>query len=241
MSYNILRMKKPILKNYMIQDILAALPWGFLLAISIGPGFFVLLETSITKGFKAAMTLDFGIVFSDIVYILIAYFASNQILDQFKNNPNLYIIGGLIMGVYGAISFIQLKKKFVIEEEKDIDDIPKNNYLGLFFKGFFLNVINIGILGFWMMVIITQGPRLQMVPSRIFVFFTATLLFYLGFDVMKILLAKQLKHRLTPTNIYKIKRTISFILVIFGLFFLLQGIFPGMKDDITNKIEHTTE
>lgn len=225
----------------MIQDILAALPWGFLLAISIGPGFFVLLETSITKGFKAAMTLDFGIVFSDIVYILIAYFASNQILDQFKNNPNLYIIGGLIMGVYGAISFIQLKKKFVIEEEKDIDDIPKNNYLGLFFKGFFLNVINIGILGFWMMVIITQGPRLQMVPSRIFVFFTATLLFYLGFDVMKILLAKQLKHRLTPTNIYKIKRTISFILVIFGLFFLLQGIFPGMKDDITNKIEHTTE
>ncbi|MFY7938991.1 MAG: LysE family translocator [Flavobacterium sp.] len=225
----------------MIQDILAALPWGFLLAISIGPGFFVLLETSITKGFKAAITLDFGIVFSDIVYILIAYFASNQILDQFKNNPNLYIIGGLIMGVYGAISFIQLKKKFVIEEEKDIDDIPKNNYLGLFFKGFFLNVINIGILGFWMMVIITQGPRLQMVPSRIFVFFTATLLFYLGFDVMKILLAKQLKHRLTPTNIYKIKRTISFILVIFGLFFLLQGIFPGMKDDITNKIEHTTE
>ena len=225
----------------MIQDILAALPWGFLLAISIGPGFFVLLETSITKGFKAAMTLDFGIVFSDIVYILIAYFASNQILDQFKNNPNLYIIGGLIMGVYGVISFIQLKKKFVIEEEKDIDDIPKNNYLGLFFKGFFLNVINIGILGFWMMVIITQGPRLQMVPSRIFVFFTATLLFYLGFDVVKILLAKQLKHRLTPTNIYKIKRTISFILVIFGLFFLLQGIFPGMKDDITNKIEHTTE
>ncbi len=225
----------------MIQDILAALPWGFLLAISIGPGFFVLLETSITKGFKAAMTLDFGIVFSDIVYILIAYFASNQILDQFKNNPNLYIIGGLIMGVYGVISFIQLKKKFVIEEEKDIDDIPKNNYLGLFFKGFFLNVINIGILGFWMMVIITQGPRLQMVPSRIFVFFTATLLFYLGFDVVKILLAKQLKHRLTPTNIYKIKRTISFILIIFGLFFLLQGIFPGMKDDITNKIEHTTE
>lgn len=225
----------------MIQDILTALPWGFLLAISIGPGFFVLLETSITKGFKAAIFLDFGIVFSDIIFILIAYFASNQILAQFKDNPNLFIIGGLIMGIYGLVSFIQLKKKFVIEEEKDVDDIPKNNYLGLFFKGFFLNVINIGILGFWMMVIITQGPRLQMVPSRIFVFFTATLLFYLGFDVMKILLAKQLKHRLTPTNIYKIKRTISFILVIFGLFFLLQGIFPGMKDDITNKIEHTTE
>ena len=189
----------------MINDILAGLPWGLVLSFMVGPVFFVLLETSITKGFKAAFTLDCGIIFSDIIFILIAYFASNQILAQFKDNPNLYIIGGLIMSVYGLISYTQLKKKFVIDEEKDIDDIPKNNYLGLFFKGFFLNVINIGILGFWMMVIITQGPRLQMIPSRVFTFFTATLFFYLAIDVVKIILAKQLKHRLTPVNIYKIK------------------------------------
>ena len=220
-----------------IQDILAAIPWGFLLAISIGPGFFVLLETSITKGFKAAFTLDCGIIFSDIIFIFIAYFASNQILAQFKDNPNLYIVGGLIMSVYGLISYVQLRKKFVIDEERDIDDIPKNNYLGLFFKGFFLNIINVGILGFWMMVIITQGPRLQMIPFRVLTFFSATLFFYLVIDVAKIILAKQLKHRLTPVNIYKIKRVISFILIIFGVFFLLQGVFPGFKEKVVHKIE----
>lgn len=220
----------------MIQDILSAIPWGFLLAISIGPGFFVLIETSITKGFKAAFTLDCGIVFSDIVFILIAYYASNQILAQFKDNPNLYIVGGLIMAVYGLISYTQLKKKFNVEEEKDIDDIPKNNYLGLFFKGFFLNIINIGILGFWMMVLITQGPRLQMDPFRVFFFFTSTLAFYLGFDVVKIILSKQLKHRLTPTNIYKIKRIISIVILIFGVFFILQGIFPKSKELVNNKL-----
>ena len=220
-----------------IQDILAAIPWGFLLAISIGPGFFVLLETSITKGFKAAFTLDCGIIFSDIIFIFIAYFASNQILAQFKDNPNLYIVGGLIMSVYGLISYVQIRKKFVIDEERDIDDIPKNNYLGLFFKGFFLNIINVGILGFWMMVIITQGPRLQMIPFRVLTFFSATLFFYLVIDVAKIILAKQLKHRLTPVNIYKIKRVISFILIIFGVFFLLQGVFPGFKKKVVHEIE----
>ena len=220
-----------------IQDILAAIPWGFLLAISIGPGFFVLLETSITKGFKAAFTLDCGIIFSDIIFIFIAYFASNQILAQFKDNPNLYIVGGLIMSVYGLISYVQIRKKFVIDEERDIDDIPKNNYLGLFFKGFFLNIINVGILGFWMMVIITQGPRLQMIPFRVLTFFSATLFFYLVIDVAKIILAKQLKHRLTPVNIYKIKRVISFILIIFGVFFLLQGVFPDFKEKVVHEIE----
>ena len=149
----------------MIHDILLAIPWAFLLAISIGPGFFLLLETSITKGFKAAFIFDLGIVFSDLIFILIAYFATNQLLAQLKDNPVIFIIGGLIMSTYGIVSYVSLKKKF--NEKIDVDDeedIKKNNYLGLFFKGFFLNVINIGILGFWMMVIITQGPQLEIKP-----------------------------------------------------------------------------
>jgi len=221
----------------MFQDILSALPWGFLLAFSIGPGFFILLETSITKGFRAAMIFDLGIVFSDIIWILIAYFATNQILAQFKDNPNLYIIGGLIMSIYGIVSNTSLKKKFNEQEDKDEDDdIKKNNYLGLFFKGFFLNIINIGILAFWMMVIITQAPQLEMKPLRIFIFFTSILIFYLIIDVFKILLAKQLKHKLTPTNIYKIKRIINVVILIFGVFLILQGIFPNGKQMVENKL-----
>jgi threonine/homoserine/homoserine lactone efflux protein len=221
----------------MIHDILLAIPWAFLLAISIGPGFFMLLETSITKGFKAAFTLDLGIVFSDIIFILIAYFATNQILSQLKDNPVLYIIGGIIMSVYGLISYIQLKKKFNEKmDDDDEEDIQKNNYLGLFFKGVFLNIINIGVLGFWMMIIITHGPKLEMNPLRIFVFFTSILVFYLLIDIYKILLAKQLKHKLTPNNIYKIKRIISIVILIFGVFFILQGFFPKEKKMFTNKL-----
>jgi threonine/homoserine/homoserine lactone efflux protein len=66
----------------MINDILAALPWGVLLAFTIGPVFFVLLETSITKGFRAALIFDLGVVFADFVFILIAYFSTNQILQK---------------------------------------------------------------------------------------------------------------------------------------------------------------
>ena len=221
----------------MIHDILLAIPWAFLLAISIGPGFFLLLETSITKGFKAAFIFDLGIVFSDLIFILIAYFATNQLLAQLKDNPVIFIIGGLIMSTYGIVSYISLKKKF--NEKIDVDDeedIKKNNYLGLFFKGFFLNVINIGILGFWIMVIITQGPQLEMKPLRIFTFFASTLFFYLAIDVFKILVAKQLKHKLTPTNIYKIKRIISIVILIFGAFLILQGFFPKGKEIVEDKL-----
>jgi len=221
------------------QDIITAIPWGLLLAFSIGPGFFVLLETSITKGFRAALTFDFGIVFADFIFILIAYLSTNQLLEQLKDNPTLFIVGGIIMFVYGLVSFVLLKRNFKkqTEVEKDEDNIQKNNYFGLFFKGFLLNFINIGVLGFWMMIIITYGPQMNMETKRISVFFAAILGFYLLFDVAKILLAKQLKNKLTAQNIYKIKRIISMIILIFGLFFMLQGFFPKIKDDITKKIE----
>lgn len=222
-----------------LHDIITAIPWGLLLAFSIGPGFFVLLETSITKGFRAAFTLDLGIVFGDVLFILIAYLSTNQLLEQLKDNPTLFIIGGIIMVAYGLISFILLKRNFKkqTEIEKDEDNIQKNNYFALFFKGFLLNFINIGVLGFWLMIIITYGPQMNMNTQRISIFFTAILFFYLVFDVAKILLAKQLKNKLTPQNIYKIKRVISMVIFVFGLFFILQGMFPKMKADITNKID----
>lgn len=226
-----------------LHDILTAIPWGLLLAFSIGPGFFVLLETSILKGFRAALVFDLGIVFSDIIFILIAYLTTNQLLEQLKDNPTLFVIGGIIMLSYGLISFIILKRNFIKQQEIEIDEdnIPKKNYLGLFFKGFFLNFINIGVLGFWMMIIITYGPQMEMNTSRITIFFAAILLFYLIFDIGKILLAKQLKNKLTPSNIYKIKRVISIIILIFGLFFILQGFFPKEKEMITNKLLPKTE
>lgn len=226
-----------------LHDFLTAIPWGLLLAFSIGPGFFVLLETSITKGFRAAFTLDLGIVFGDVIFILIAYLSTNQLLEQLKDNPTLFIIGGLIMFTYGLISFILLRKSFIKKQEQEIDtdNIPKNNYFALFFKGFLLNFINIGVLGFWLMIIITYGPQMEMQTERISWFFAAILFFYLLFDVAKIILAKQLKNKLTPQNIYKIKRVISIVILIFGIFFILQGIFPKEKEKIQEKFLPKTE
>jgi threonine/homoserine/homoserine lactone efflux protein len=228
----------------MINDILAAFPWGILLAFTIGPVFFILLEISITKGFRAAMVFDFGVVFADVVFILIAYFSTNQILEKLKDDPGLFIFGGVVMFSFGIISYIKEKKDFKKKQEEDYDDddnIKKNNYLGLFFKGFLLNFINIGVLVFWMGIIIVFGPKLNMETNRIILFITVIILIYFTVDILKILVAKQLKSKLTPFNIYKIKRVISVILMIFGGFLMVQGFFPKEKEMIKEKLEQLKE
>ena len=93
-----------------LNDILSALFPGFILSIMIGPVFFVLLETSVVKGFRAALTFDLGVVLADIIFIFIAYFSSYRLIQSIKDDPALFIFGGLVMLTYGIISF--LKKVF---------------------------------------------------------------------------------------------------------------------------------
>jgi threonine/homoserine/homoserine lactone efflux protein len=223
----------------MLHDILTAIPLGILLAFTIGPVFFVLLETSITKGFRAAMVFDLGVICGDLIFILIAYFSTNQLLEKLKDDPSLFFIGGVIMLSYGIISFVKQKRTYKGQVEVDVkEDLNQpNNYLNLFFKGFLLNFINIGVLAFWMMIIISFGPKLNLEADRIIVFIATILLVYLIIDSIKIVIAKQLKSKLTPYIIYKIKSVISVILIIFGVFLMIQGFFPNEKKMIEKKLE----
>jgi threonine/homoserine/homoserine lactone efflux protein len=222
----------------MLQDILSAIPVGFILSIMPGAVFFVLLETSVLKGFKAALAFDLGAISSDIVFILIAYFSSYKLLEKIKDEPALFIFGGIVMVTYGIISFFKVNKtsKAELLGEDEIE-IIKKNYLSLFIKGFLLNFINIGVLGFWLAIIISWGPKLDLVPSRMFVFFLSVIVTYFLIDLGKISLAKQLRSRLTVGNIMKIKRAISIILIFFGLALVLQGSFPGEMKEIIEKEE----
>jgi len=221
----------------MINDILTGLPWGIFLSFMIGPVFFILIETSITKGFRAALAFDLGVVLGDVFFIGVAYLGSYRLISSLKDKPALFIFGGIVMVAYGIISFVKLKKQAKIQYEAIEDEIIKKNYGSLFIKGFFLNVINIGVLGFWLAIIISVGPKLDMQTPRMLTFFTSVILTYLLVDCLKIVLAKQLKSKLTPPNILKIKKGISIVLIVFGLALMIQGWFPKEKEMVKNALE----
>ncbi|KDN53718.1 LysE family translocator [Flavobacterium seoulense] len=221
----------------MINDILSGIPWGIFLSFMIGPVFFILLETSIIKGFRAALVFDLGVVTGDIIFIAIAYLGSFRLIQNLKDKPSLFIFGGILMLAYGVISLLSLHKEKRVNTRKIDNEIIKKNYFGLFLKGLFLNTINIGVLGFWLAVIISVGPKLDMQTSRMMTFFATVIISYLLVDCVKILLAKQLKSKMTPSNIFKIKKGISIVLMIFGIVLITQGWFPEEKEMVKKAFE----
>ncbi len=221
----------------MLDAILKAIPFGIILSFTIGPVFFVLLETSAIKGFRAAIVFDLGVLVADVLFITVAYFSSFQLLENLSNQPGLYVFGGVILLVYGITTFAKKEsnKKARETEEKSVN-ISKG-YLGLFIKGFLLNFINIGVLVFWLGVIIVVGPSVENDPKRIRVFFGSMLLAYFITDVFKILLAKQLKRKLTPERIHLIKKGLGVILIICGLVLITKGFLPKDKFNIEKGLE----
>ena len=204
----------------MIEDIQAAIPLGFILSFMVGPVFFVLLETGATKGFRAAISVNIGVVIADTIFILIAYFSSFQLLENLSNQPGLYVFGGSILFIYGIVTFIKKPPKDV--EQKKM----KGTYLGLVIKGFLLNFINLGVLVFWLGILIVIGPNLNNESNRIFTFFLTMIVTYFLVDIFKILLAKQLRKKLTKNRIRIMKKGLGIILMVSGIFLMLSGFIP---------------
>ena len=217
----------------MVEDIQAAAPLGFFLAFMLGPAFFVLIETSIEKGFRAATFFDLGVIFSDIIFILIAYFSSYQLLENINNQPGLYVFGGTLLSLYGVSNFF----KKTNAQAATIKEKNQANYTGLFVKGFLLNIINIGVLVFWLGLVIVVTPNLGGNYKRVIVFFSTLIVSYFLTDLIKILLAKRMKSYLKKDNIIKAKKALGILIFVFGLFLIIKGFLPNKTLTSQNLID----
>ncbi len=220
-----------------MQDaILTAIPFGILLSFTIGPVFFVLLETSATKGLKSALIFDFGVILADIFFIIVAFYSTTKLLDKIKDDPNFLIFGGVLLAVYGFISFIKTSKSFreIVREYHTVE--IKKKFGMLFIKGFLLNFINVGVLLGWLGFIVI-GSSLTETNQELWVFLSTILLVYFLVDLLKIVAAKTLKNKLTPRRIFKTKKIVSLVILGFGILLLVQGFFPKEKELLKESIE----
>lgn len=221
----------------MFDNILTAIPFGIILAFTIGPVFFVLLETGATKGFKSALIFDIGVILADIFFIILAFLTTNRLMEKIKDDPNFLIFGGVLLVTYGLISFIKTSKSFrsIVREYHKVEF--KKNYGRLFLKGFILNFINIGVLLGWLGFIIIANSVTDS-QEGVVVFLATILAVYFLVDLGKIAIAKTLRSKLTPRRIFKTKKIIALVILGFGVLLLVQGIFPKEKELIQEQLEN---
>jgi threonine/homoserine/homoserine lactone efflux protein len=199
---------------------------GFILSIMIGPVFFVLLETSITKGIKAALALDLGVLLSDLFYILIAYVFYSEVADlgSKDNRQILNVIGGILFLAYGILNF--LKKSHPKEDNSTIQSITNSkDIVVLMVKGFLLNLANPMVIFYWFSIMTLANSYVETASSNypIFYFLMVILLTFFSVDVFKIVGAKYLRPLVTNRLLNGLNILIGIVFSIFGIFLIIRS------------------
>lgn len=193
---------------------------GLTLAALIGPVFFVLLQTSLQRGFFAGFLLAIGISTSDGIYI----YLTNYFLSYIKSLDDveffLGIFGGFILVIIGVITM--LKKPQPQEEEEDTSN-GKSLFrsVATVVRGFLLNFAHPGVLIFWLGVVTLINSNWDYDTDQKVTLYSATIITIFTTDLLKAFLAYRIKGFLTFRLLLWINRIMRFVLLAFGthLFF----------------------
>lgn len=203
----------------MLELIFSAVGLGVMLSlVFIGPIFFLLIETSFSRGPKHALVLDLGVVLADIVCIVAAYFASADLVQIIDKHPGFYRITALIIFIYAIFMIVSRAKMHLQGEEQLINQ----NYIKTFLNGFFLNVLNVGSLLFWLVTVISvrnSYPDLE----DFFLYLAIVIGTYLLIDFFKIALARQFHYKLTDHLANNIRKGVGVVLIGFSIFIFMQS------------------
>lgn len=208
----------------MINQFVAGIGLGLLMAIMIGPVFFMLINISIKNGFRSAFYFAFGVVLSDGFYISIIEFSKSLVsfIDSHRNWVAL--LGGALLIGFGIASFIK-KVSDPRDVEVKSDATPKDLFLEVI-KGFVMNALNPFVLFFWIGVSTTLIVNKSDYSMDTFVFFGATLTTIFLTDLIKGALAINLKKIMTIRFISLLNKISGAGLILFGcrlIYLLLAG------------------
>ena len=193
---------------------------GLILSAAIGPVFFMLMQTSIQRGFKLAMIMESGIILSDSFCITCAYFG----LASFFQNPAyknvIFTVGSIVLVIFGVVTFLSHKKvNFQVD-----DELKKGDKTKLFWKGFLFNISNPSVIFFWMAIVGLSLPRCGSNKLDIFAYFFGTLITVFGIDILKVWSANKIKKFMTQKAMVNFNKIAGLGICVFGLVIFIKEI-----------------
>jgi threonine/homoserine/homoserine lactone efflux protein len=197
----------------MLEAMLKGLGFGLLLSISVGPVLFSIIKQSLNNGHRGGFSFIFGVSASDITLVLISN-VFTELFNSVKEYKTEVGIAGCAFLVTLGVYFLFFKKVKVNRQGKQVFAFRKRDYAKIFLSGYLMNTLNPAVLIFW---ITTSTAVITHTINERIVIFSTCLLWMLGSDFLKVMLAGKIRNRLTPHNIHIINRINGVILIIFGI------------------------
>jgi len=189
---------------------------GLLLAVSLGPIFIALTQTSLEKGIKPGLVVGTGIWVSDIAIVWLLYHFIYTIKNTIESRTFIFwmgLSGALVLMVFG-IALLVKKPKLAYDNIK----LSKSDYFGFWLRGFLVNTINPFTFVFWIGIISSYMIGRHSSGEQMAILLSTILSVIIISDTFKVLLANFLRRWLNDSHVNTISNVSGAILIVFGLF-----------------------
>lgn len=181
----------------------------------IGPVLFTLLKATWQYGHKAGFAVEAGIMVSDIVVVVMCYFAasaSSTIIDQYV--PKTWI------GIFGVLLLLALGVKYILQPGSSLMatvTTKADHPLAFFTRGLVINTLNPSVFVVWL-TIIGNASKHYGYGNELIGFLVAAVFGIFSVDMIKIFTANKIKPYMTPAILDKVYRGIGFLLILFAFY-----------------------
>lgn len=195
--------------------------FGLILAVMLGPIFFVTTTETIQNGKKAGFAITSGVWISDLTIILLSYFFVSQ-LKEYLNHPNAKIILGILGGIiFITIGVISLRKKVKANEEAYAQSWGLKSLSDFLIKGILVNTVNPFTFFFWLTIMSTKVVALGLSPKETFLFIGGIFITIVITDSIKVFLADKIRKIMKHVHFLWFSRIAGVGLIGFGIYFLI--------------------
>lgn len=195
---------------------------GLALAISFGPGFIALVQSSVNHGFRNGMMMLAGIAAGDIMLIVAGYSGFAPLLKTIGESRAGLATGAVVLMMFGAASIFGKKKTnpVIISKKKEAER-PGIKW-SLVGKGLILNLGNPLNFIFWLGVLVIAGNNFGTGSTDFFRFFGGLLTVSVSADLLKCALSDRLGRVLKPSAINLISKLAGVVFVAAGVYLAVR-------------------
>jgi threonine/homoserine/homoserine lactone efflux protein len=176
----------------------------------------MLIETSMTRGFKAALWFDLGVVSCDSLIILTVYFFTAAINRALVHTVYFNIAGGIAFIIFGT-NYILSRRK-----EEHHSEAKSSKAVKLVLNGFFVNFLNPAVIIFWLGSMAVALTSFKLTGRQVLMYFGTIMTVYTILDVAKAYFAYRISHILKPGVLRGIKIASGIIMIGFGVYILFK-------------------
>ena len=218
------------------MEILIGILCGLVLSLffSFGPGFFGLIQNSITYGFRKGIAFEVGVNASDIFMVVLMLTLLKDVdMAPILHKPWVASLGGAAMialGIYTILRKPKIKRegghiKFV--------GVPRGRELAA--QGFALNSVNPSVWLYWISLITLISGEFNLTIGERYSFFISLLLAELAGGILKSRLASMLQNIVSIRLITVINRVVGCFMIGIGIFLIVSMLVNRTHPEMNSK------